>query len=93
MPATSANHAAAVIEATRASGAIIQINPEGFLEILRKSESPLVIAANGGIFGKKFDYLTSYKGLCFFTRSSEELQLPTRAEMIPAKKIWVPGTF
>jgi hypothetical protein len=91
MTASTAAIHAAIAEATRASGAIVQMQPEGFAEILRKAESPLVIVASGGIFGKKFDYLTSYKGLAFFCRSAEPLQLPTRAEVIHAGKIWIPS--
>ncbi len=86
-------HASAVLEASRASGTIVSVSAEGFLEILRKSESPLVVVAGAGIFGKKFDYLTSYRGLCFYTRSSEPLQLPSRAETVSAKKIWIPGNL
>ncbi len=92
MPATTgAIHSAAIVEATKASGTIITVPPEAFLEILRKSENPLVVVARGGIFGKKLDYLTSYRGLCFYTRSDEPLQLPSRVETVSAKKIWVPG--
>ena len=94
MPAsTGAVHAAAIAEASRASGTIVNVSPEGFQVILRKNETPLVVAARGGVFGNRYDYLTSYKGLCFFTRSSEQVQLPTRAEIVSAKKIWVPGNF
>ena len=90
---TGAIHAAAIAEASKASGTIIMVPPEGFLDILRKSESPLVVIASGGVFGKKLDYLTSYKGLGFYTRSSEPLQLPSRAETVSAKKIWIPGNL
>lgn len=90
---TGAIHAAAITEATKASGTIISVPPEGFLEILRKNETPLVVVASGGVFGKKYDYLTSYKGLAFYTRSGEQLQLPSRAEIVSAKRIWVPGNI
>lgn len=92
-PSTGAIHAAAIVEASKASGTVVSVPPEGFLEILRKSENPLVVVASGGVFGKKLDYLTSYKGLCFYTRSSEPLQLPSRAETVSAKKIWIPGNL
>jgi hypothetical protein len=88
-----AAHAAAIAEAIKASGTIVNIPPEGFLEILRRVENPLVVVASGGLFGKKFDYLTSYKGLSFYTRSGEELQLPGRAETVSARKIWIPGNI
>ncbi len=88
---TATTHVAAIAEAVRASGTIIQLKPEGFAEILRKSENPLVVVAAGGIFGKKHDYVTSYKGLCFYCRSVEQLQLPTRAEIVHAAKVWMPN--
>ncbi len=90
---TGSSHAAAIAEASKASGTIVNLTPEGFLEILRRSETPLVVAASGGIFGKKFDYLTAYRGLCFYTRSAEPLPLPGRAEIVNAKKIWIPGNL
>jgi hypothetical protein len=90
---TGSTHAAAIAEASKASGTIVNLAPEGFLEVLRRSDTPLVVAASGGIFGKKFDYLTSYRGLCFFTRSADPLQLPGRAEIVNAKKIWIPGNI
>lgn len=88
---TGATHVAAIAEAVRASGAIVQLKPEGFSEILRKSENPCVVVAAGGIFGKKHDYMTSYKGLCFYCRSVEPLQLPTRAEVVHAARMWMPN--
>jgi hypothetical protein len=91
--AIGATHAAAIAEAIKVSGTIVHVPPEGFLEVLRKNESPLVVSASGGIFGKKYDYLTSYKGLCFYTRADEALQLPGRAEIVSAKKIWIPGNL
>ena len=88
---TAAVHIAAIAEATRANGVIVQLKPEGFAEILRKSENPLVVVGAGGLFGKKFDYVTSYKGLCFYCRSAEQLQLPSRSEIVRAGKIWMPN--
>ena len=92
-PPTGTIHAGAIVEASKASGTIVSVSPEGFLDILRKSENPLVVVARGGVFGKKLDYLTGYKGLCFYTRSGEPLQFPSRAETVSAKKIWIPGNL
>lgn len=39
---------------------------------------------------KDFDYLTSYKGLIFFTRTKNEVNLSGNAEIISAQQIWIP---
>lgn len=51
----------------------------------------MVVCATGGIFSKNYQYLSSYKGLAFFTKSPTELMLPGSAEIVQAKKIWIPG--
>jgi len=81
----------AVAEAIKACGAIVSVEPGDFEAILEKVETPLVVTAHGGVFKTKYFYLTAYKGLIFFTKTPLPLDLPRRAELIPAKKIWVPG--
>ena len=88
--AAGAAAAAAVAQAIKASGAIVRVEPEQFQQILRKTDRPLVIQAPGGLFTKHHRYLTSYKGLAFFTKSQTELMLPGSAEVMRAKKIWIP---
>ena len=83
--------AAAVAQAIKASGAIVQVEPESFLEILGRQEEPLVVHATGGFFTTNYQYLSSYKGLIFYTKSAYPLSLPRGAELMPAKKIWIPG--
>ena len=39
---------------------------------------------------KHHKYLTSYKGLAFFTKSPSPLVLPPRAEVVSAKAISIP---
>jgi hypothetical protein len=51
----------------------------------------LVVQSHGGILSSKFEYLTSYKGLIFYTESQTMLQLPNNIELITADKIWIPG--
>lgn len=88
----AAGGAAAVIaQAIKASGAIVRVEPHDFKEILRRSERPLVVSAQGGFISKNYQYLTSYKGLAFYTKSPIELMLPGSAEVIAAGKIWIPG--
>jgi hypothetical protein len=38
-----------------------------------------------------YRYLTSYKGLAFYTRARAPLDLPAGTELVQARKIWVPG--
>jgi hypothetical protein len=88
--ASGAAAAAAIAAATKASGAIVRMHPEEFKKILNKRIDPVVVVAVGGVFKKKHLYLTNYKGLFFYTESPEVLTLPNKAEVILAKKIWVP---
>ena len=87
----AASAAAAIAEAIKASGAIVRMEPGDFQSILSRSEAPLVVQAQGGVFKANYQYLTSYKGLCFFTKSSQPLNLPGQAEVVSAKNIWIPG--
>ena len=82
--------AAQIALATRASGTIVRVDPEGFLAILTKSEAPLVVHARATLAAKPHRYMTSYKGLAFFTKCKEPLLLPATTELIAAEKIWIP---
>jgi ABC-type transport system substrate-binding protein len=83
--------AAAIAQAIKASGAIVQVEPSDFNTIVSKIDKPLVVQAQGGVLKTNYQYLTGYKGLVFFTKSPTPLMLPGDTELIAAKKIWVPG--
>jgi glycogen synthase len=83
--------AAAIANAIKASGVVVRVSIADFHAILRRIESPLVIYAKGGFFSTNYQYMVSYKGFAFFTKSSEPILLPTTVETIAAKKIWTPG--
>lgn len=87
--------AAAIAQAIKASGAIVRVEPEDFLQILARQPAPLVICARTGWLQRRLNihcqYLTSYKGLAFYTRSADHLPVPEDAEVILAKQIWIPG--
>ena len=83
--AGAAAAAAAIAKAIKASGAIVRLEPPDFLSIVSKSKSPLVVVIDGGLLKKNHQYLSSYKGLIFFTKSPELLPLPSDAEVIAAK--------
>jgi len=89
--AEGAAAAAAIAQAIKASGVIVRVEPDDFLGILERQEGPLVVHATGGIFTTNYQYLTSYKGLAFFTKSGYPINLPGGAELVQAKKIWIPG--
>ena len=89
--AEASAHAAAIAQAIKASGVIVRLEARDFLRILQRENEPLVVIARGGFFKKGWRYLTSYKGLAFFTKSSEPLPLPGRAEVVQATAIWIPG--
>jgi len=83
---------AAAIQASKASGVIISVSPADFLSILGRNSEPLVVHATAGFFSTHHEYLTSYRGLAFFTKASEPLSLPRQCEVVEARKIWIPGS-
>ena len=92
--AAAAQHQVA-LTAIRSWGPVVKIEPDGFLTILKNSEktesAPLVVMATGGWFSTTYSYLTSYKGLYFYTKSSYPLLLPSEVEVVSVDKIWVPN--
>lgn len=89
--AAAAARAAAIAKAIKASGAIVQVEPDDFMMILSKMDKPLVVTATGGFMKTNYQYLTAYKGLIFFTKSPTPLMLPGSTELIASKKIWIPS--
>ncbi len=77
--------------AIKASGAIVSVQPRDFETILRKTDTPLVVQAQGGFLSTKYHYLTPYRGLIFYTKTQTPLPLPRGTELITARKIWVPS--
>ena len=76
-----ASAAAAIAQAIKASGVLVKVEPESFSTIISKSESPLIVMAEGGVFKKYYQYLSSYKGLAFYTKSTQQIQFPNRTEL------------
>jgi len=84
--------AAAIANAVKAYGAIVKLEPIEFIKILNRADKPLVVYAYAKVFfSTKHKYLTSYKGLFFYTASSSPLAIPGRIETVVAKNIWIPG--
>ena len=91
MAETAAAQAAAIVQAIKASGTLVRLEPHDFLRLLNKQDAPLIVRARGGFFRTRWYYLTPYRGLALFTLSLDPLPLPGRAEVIDARKIWAPG--
>jgi len=83
--------AAAIANAIKASGAIVNVESRDFEAILKRAAAPLVVCAQSGVFSAKHHYLTSYKGLVFYTKTQTSLPLPQAAEIINANRIWIPS--
>lgn len=88
---TAAVAAAEIANAIKASGAIVNVESGDFETILRKVDAPLVVCAQGGVFSTKYHYLTSYKGLIFYTKTQTPLMLSSRVELVKANRIYIPS--
>ena len=81
---------AALANAVKTSGVIVRLDPAEWLKVLKRTDNPLVVISRGGMFRRKYQYLTTYRGLAFYTSSEPPLVLPGRAELINAKSMWTP---
>lgn len=82
--------AAAIAQAIKASGAIVRVMPEDFRRIVDKVDQPLVVVSGGRFLWTTYHYLTSYKGLIFYTKSGEQLLLKGSTEYVHARSIYIP---
>lgn len=79
-----------LVQAVRASGVIVQLEPKEFQKILALTEKALVVVVYGGFLSSSYKYLLTYKGFAFYTKSRTQLSLPGDAQTVTAKKMWVP---
>jgi hypothetical protein len=89
--AAGAAAAAAIANAIKASGTIVNLAPEDFARLVRRLQAPLVVHTISGVFSTRHEYLTSYKGLAFHTKSRDSISLPGDAEVIEARRMWMPS--
>lgn len=78
------------LNAIRAFGVVVRMEPAEWLALVGRQERPLVVVSFGGVFRKRMRYLTTYRGLAFYTESAEDLTLPTTVERIDAAKLVLP---
>jgi len=83
--------AAVVAQAIKASGTIVQVEPEDFQRLAEHNAQGIVVHSAPKLFQPKHRYIMGYKGLAFYTKSSEPLVMPRALQTIEAKKIWIPG--
>ena len=81
----------AIAQAIKASGAIIRVESTDFETLLNNVDNPLVVYSESTFLSTKYHYLTAYKGLIFYTKTTTPLMLRPSAEVIHAQKIWIPG--
>lgn len=79
-----------IAQANRATGLLVRLEPEEFSKVLSRMKEPMVVVVEGGIFTTHYHYLTSYKGLPFYTKSDGQLQLPDGTEVVNAGSISLP---
>lgn len=91
MVAAGAIAAAAIANAIKASGVVVRVDSVNFQTILRKIENPLVIYAEGGLFKTRYQYLVSYRGFAFYTKTSAPILLPSDVDTIRTESVWIPG--
>ena len=91
--AAAAAAIAYLIQATKASGGIVRLEPPEFMRIVAKMKAPLIVIspAKGGIFSRNNEYLTNYKGIFFYTKTGTSLNLPADAELVSARSFWMPS--
>jgi hypothetical protein len=87
--------AARNIKAIKAMGVVVQLEREEFSKLLSQAEDPLIVVAEAGfgLFGTKYKYLMSHKGLTFYTKAATRLRLPSAAEVVNAGRIWIPSYY
>ena len=80
------------LQAIQACGTVVHMEPEQFLALLVGIETPMVVSAYvRGVFGTSYrHYLTSVRGLAFYTKSREPLKFPGPIDQIEAKSISAP---
>jgi ketopantoate hydroxymethyltransferase len=84
--------AAAIANAVKASGVLVRLEAGEMQKVLARMDRPaVVVVSHTGVFTKKNQYLTSWRGLAFYCKTTQELPLPSCAEVVAAKTIWMPS--
>jgi hypothetical protein len=90
----TANKAVETYKVVQANGSIIYVSPNIFLDILQKTNEPILIYSySTQMFNKKHMYLTEYRNMHFYTDSKEPIDIPEsiKPELFIADHMWVPN--
>ena len=87
--AAAAQHA--IANAIKAFGVVVTVTNKDFMTILDRTEKPLVVMSNKSFWSPNYKYISSYKGLTFYTKSGEPLRLLGDVELVMSEKIRLPG--
>ena len=87
--AAAAQHA--IANAIKSFGVVVTVKNDDFLSILRRTEKALVVMSDKSFWSLSYKYLTSYKGLAFYTKSSELLNLPSDVEIVKSQRMRLPS--
>lgn len=82
---------AARMNAIKASGVLIKVDNRDFISLLEMTEKPLIVYTEKSFWRHNYQYLTSVKGLAFYTKSPERLLLPGDAIIIRSESISIPS--
>ncbi len=80
---------AAAIQAIRACGVTVHLEEAEFLGFVRREPGMLVVYSESWLITRTYHYLTSYRGLAFYAKSTTPLPLPKGVEVIAAKSMRV----
>ena len=91
--AGSTHGSQAAWQAIKASGAIVDVEPDAFTQVVRRLERPLVLVREPTTWSRKHRYLVAYKGFVLHTKSKTALVLPNTVELVRVKRVWTPSSF
>lgn len=74
----------------QAVGPIVFLDAAGFLDVVQKQNDLIVITADPTALLRKYRYITSYKGITFFTQTKEKITLPSNAYVISVEHLHMP---
>ena len=84
--------AAQLANASASFGPCLRVEPAEFLRVLARQDAPLVAGCESTRWfgGKRYRYLTNYKGLTFYAKSDVPLDWPAKVELVTVAKMNVP---
>jgi hypothetical protein len=76
--------------ALKMNGVFAKLDAKDFLKLINEKDNLLIVISETGLFTNQYLYLTSYKGFIFYTKSKEQLPLPTKHEKMQSQSVSLP---